>query len=61
MTLKELSERYPKETKLRVYFGDSYFATYSRYELSIYPVANKEVVKYEVLPKKILRVTLAVD
>lgn len=61
MTLKELAERYPIYTKIRVYFGDSYLATYSRYELSIYPVANKKVIKYELLPKGIIRVTLAVD
>lgn len=59
MTLKELAERYNKDTEFRVFYGSNYFATYSRYELSIYPVANHKVIDYAEYKKNIVFVTLA--
>lgn len=61
MTLKELSERYPKETKFRVFMGSTYFASYNQYEVSTYPVANEKVIDYTESKKNVVFVTLALN
>lgn len=46
MNIKELAERYPRDTKFRLFYGGIYFATYRKNDISNYPVANEKVIDY---------------